>query len=146
MHRALLLSLLLTTTLSARVTRVEVTSRKDIWDGRYELVTGRVWFALDPANAHNTAIVDLDRAARTGHGAANAQTEVEFSADMNVMRPKAGGNDVLFFEVSNRGGTSLLRFRDGKPEPREPFLLQRGYTLAWIGWQFDVRPDGGVRL
>jgi hypothetical protein len=132
MRRVLLLSLLLTTTLYARVTRVEVTSRKDIWGGRYELITGRVWYAVDPANAHNAVIVDLDKAPRA-----------EFSADMNVMRPKAGGNDVLFFEVSNRGGTSMLR----NGEPREAFLLERGYTIAWVGWQFDVRPDpSAVRL
>src|SRR5438552_2278335 len=32
-----------------RVTRMEITSRKDIWNGRYELLTGRVYFAVDPA-------------------------------------------------------------------------------------------------
>src|SRR5437016_2706598 len=118
-HVAILL-LLFAAAAHARVTRVEVTSRKDIWNGRYELLTGRVYFAVDPASAHNAVVVDLDKAPRNGQG------EVEFSSDLRVMRPKAGGNDALFFEVSNRGGTSLLR--DG--EPRENFLVQRGYTLA----------------
>jgi Alpha/beta hydrolase domain len=121
----------------ARVTHVDIQSRKDIWDGRYELITGRVYFALDPKNAHDSAVVDLDKAPR------NAQGEVELSSDLYVMRPKAGGNGVMFFEVSNRGGTSLLH----NGEPSETFLLERGYTLAWIGWQFDVlAAPGRVRL
>ena len=140
MRRAGILALLLfatTTTLHARVTHVDVQSRKDIWEGRYELITGRVYFALDPKNVHNLAVADLDKAPR------NAQGEVELSSDLFVMRPKAGGNDTMFFEVSNRGGSSLLF----KGEPTEPFLLERGYTLAAIGWQFDVAPaPGRVRL
>lgn len=140
MRRVGILALLLfatTATLHGRVTRVEIQSRKDIWEGRYELITGRVSFALDPKNAHNLAVVDLDKAPR------NAQGEVELSSDLFVMRPKAGGIDTLFFEVSNRGGSSLLY--DG--EPTEPFLLERGYTLAAIGWQFDVlAAPGHVRL
>jgi hypothetical protein len=136
MRRAGILAFLLfgaTVSLHARVTHVDIQSRKDIWGGRYELITGRVYFALDPSNAHDLPIVDLDKAPR------NAQGEVEFSSDLFVMRPKAGGNETLFFEVSNRGGTSMLR----NGEPRETFLLERGYTIAWIGWQFDVVPEQG---
>src|SRR5689334_4998377 len=99
---SLLAILLLSFSARARVTGVNVTSRTDVWNGRYELLRGRISFADDPANAHNTAVVDLDKAPR------NADGEVEFSADFFVMRPKAGGNDVLFFEVVNRGGSSLL--------------------------------------
>src|SRR5207237_296528 len=30
---------------------------------------------------------------------------------------------------------------------RDRFLFDRGYTVAWIGWQFDVRPEPNrVRL
>jgi hypothetical protein len=130
MRRALLI-LLLAAAAHARVVRVEVTSRKDIWNGRYELLRGRVHFAVDPANVHNSVVVDLDKAPR------NAQGEVEFSSELSMMRPKTGGNDALVFEVSNRGGTSML----AKDEPNSPFLVERGYTVAWIGWQFDVRPD-----
>ncbi len=139
MRRAAVLAVLavllfLAASAGARVTRVEVTSRKDVWNGRYELLIGRVFFAVDPANTHNTAVVDLDKAPR------NAKGEVEFSGDLRVLRPKAGGNDALFFEVSNRGGNTMLRMVDGNPEPRDSFLVSRGYTIAWIGWQFDARP------
>src|SRR5580704_18206882 len=91
----------------AHVTRVEVISRTDVLDGRtfglagaYERIVGRVYFAVNPDNLHNKRIVDLDKAPR------NAQGEVEFSADLYLLKPKdmnKGNNDVLF-EVSNRGG------------------------------------------
>src|ERR1700757_4002952 len=59
----------------ARVVRVEITSRTDIDNGRpfgavgaYERITGRVYFAVDPANPHNRQIVDLDKAPRNAKG------------------------------------------------------------------------------
>ena len=57
--------------LSARVTRVEIVSRADVLDGKsfgdtgaYERITGRVYFSVAVANAHNRRIVD-----DTEHGA-----------------------------------------------------------------------------
>src|ERR1700749_1232875 len=76
-------------TVQARVLRVEIDSRTDIQDGKpfgavgaYEKITGRVFFAVNPANLHNRQIVDLDKAPR------NAQGEVEFSADLYMLKPK----------------------------------------------------------
>src|SRR5215469_2568483 len=84
----LTMAILLVTTSAARVVRVEVLSRADIQDGKpfgaagaYEKLTGRVYFAVDPANAHNRQIVDLDKAG------GNAQREVECSADFYLLRP-----------------------------------------------------------
>ena len=126
MRRTLLLLLLLLLTLPAlaRVTHVDVKSRADIAYG-YERIDATVHFAIDPANAHNRAITDIDLA--SGH---------ELSADLVVLRPKHGGNRTLFLEIPNRGG--LGRFSD---PARDPFPFHRGYTLAWLGWQFDVRDD-----
>src|SRR5476651_2236576 len=82
-------------TSQARVLRVEITSRTDIEEGKpfgnvgaYEKIIGRVYFAVDPANLHNRQIVDLDKAPR------NANGEVEFSADLYLLKPKdmAKGN------------------------------------------------------
>jgi hypothetical protein len=87
-----------------------------------------VFFAVDPANPHNKAIVDLDRAPR------NAAGEVEFSADVEILRPKSGG-EAMFLEIANRGGRSIMN-----PE-REDFLLRHGFTIASVGWRFDVRND-----
>ena len=40
----------------------------------------------------------------------------------------------MLFEVSNRGGKAILgMFGDD-------FLMEQGYTLVWLGWEFDVPP------
>jgi hypothetical protein len=138
---------LLGSTCVARVVRVEVLSRADIQDGKpfgkagaYERITGRVYFAVDPANAHNRQIVDLDLAER------NARGEIEFSADFYLLRPKqtSQGNGAVLFEVSNRGGKAILRIVNGG-NPADPaqefgdgFLMRQGYTVAWLGWEYDV--------
>ncbi|HXN93670.1 MAG TPA: alpha/beta hydrolase domain-containing protein [Candidatus Acidoferrales bacterium] len=135
----------------AHVTRVEILSRADIQDGRafglagaYERIIGRVYFAVHPENIHNRQIVDLDKAPP------NAQGEVEFSADLYLFKPKdmAKGNNAVLFEVSNRGGRGILRLVNGgntsdpNAEFGDGFLLREGYTIAWLGWQFDVADQG----
>src|SRR4051812_6187954 len=133
--RRIVVFLLFATSAFGRVAHVEITSTTSLGP-RYEKIVGKVFFALDPKNAHNTVIVDLDKAPR------NANGEVEFSADLFIVRPKEARNGTLFFEVSNRGGKSFVGL-DPKSESdiRDPFLLERGFTLAWIGWQFDVRNE-----
>src|SRR6266851_7415677 len=140
MRRALLL-FLIATPLLARVDHVELT-RSDLGP-HFEKLVGKVYFAVDPKNPHNAIIADLDKAPR------NAAGEVEFSADLYVIRPKTNRNDTLFVEISNRGGKAFLASLDPANEAgiRDRFLFDRGYTVAWIGWQFDVRPEPNrVRL
>ena len=140
MRRALFL-FLIATPLLARVDRVEVT-RTDLGPN-FEKLVGKIYFALDPKNPHNAIIADLDKAPR------NAAGEVEFSADLYVIRPKTNRNDTLFVEISNRGGKAFLAKLDPASEAdiRDRFLFDRGYTVAWIGWQFDVQPEPNrVRL
>src|SRR6185437_14767052 len=112
----LLMSAILVSLAQARVVRVEITSRADIQEGKpfgnagvYEKILGRVYFAVDPANPHNRQIVDLDKAPR------NAQGEVEFSADLYLLKPKdmTKGNGSVLFEVSNRGGKGILHIVNG---------------------------------
>src|SRR5437879_3502079 len=136
MRRALLI-FLVATPLLARVDHVDVT-RTDLGP-HFEKLVGKVYFAVDPKNTHNTIIADLDKAPR------NAAGEVEFSADLYVVRPKTNRNDTLFVEISNRGGKAFLANLDPATEAdiRDRFLFDRGYTVAWIGWQFDVRPEAG---
>ena len=135
----------------AHVTRVEIISRTDVQDGRafglagaYEKIVGRVYFAVNPENLHNRLIVDLAKAPR------NAQGEVEFSADLYLLKPKDmnKGNNAVLFEVSNRGGKGILRLVNGY-SPSTPdgeygdgFLLREGYAVAWVGWEFDVADHG----
>jgi hypothetical protein len=130
----------------ARVVSVEITSRTDIQNGKpfgnagpYERIVGRVHFAVNPANPHNRQIVDLDKAPRNAHG------EVEFSADLYLLKPKdmAKGNQAVLFEVSNRGGRGILSLVNGREgEFGDGFLMRQGYTIAWVGWEFDLSSQG----
>src|SRR6476660_3163260 len=140
------MSTILVSLAQARVVRVEITSRGDIQEGKpfgnagaYEKIIGRVYFAVDPANLHNKQIVDLDKAPRNAHG------EVEFSADLYLLKPKemAKGNQAVLFEVSNRGGRGILSLVNGREgEYGDGFLMRQGYTIAWVGWEFDLSSQG----
>ena len=134
-------------TARAHVTDVVITSCIDVLEGKsfgetgpYEKCVGKIYFALDPENPRNRIIVDLDKARR------NALGEVEFSADLFVLRPKdpSRGNGVLFFDVVNRGNKLLLgRFNlaRGSTDPTteadfgDGFLMREGYTLVALGWE-----------
>ncbi len=150
LNRLLLAALCVASVSQAALVRLDVTERSDVLDGHafgktgaYERITGRAYFAVDPKLAVNQVIADLDKAPRNKDGL------VEFSADFFILRPKdsAKGNGDVFYEVSNRGGKTLLSNFDRaavSPNPRKPeefgdgFLLNEGYTLLWVGWQFDV--------
>ncbi len=131
----------------ARVVRVEIASRTDVENGKafgpagaYEKIVGKVFFAVDPANPHNRQIVDLDKAPR------NAQGEVEFFADLYLLKPKdmSKGNGAVLIEVSNRGGRGILSLVNGREsEYGDGFLMRQGYTIAWVGWEFDVADQPG---
>ena len=122
----------------AAVTRVEITQRADYPHTNYEEITGKIYFAVDPNLAPNKIIVDVDRAPR------NAKGLVEFSADLYVLKPKdpARSNGTALFEVSNRGGKGLLGMFDltSARDAGDSLLFDSGYTLVWVGWEFDV-PD-----
>jgi hypothetical protein len=145
--------------LSAEVSRIEVQSRADLLGGKafgdagaYEKLTGKVYFEIDPTNTANTIITDIRNAPR------NARGRVEFSSDFFLIRPKQieRGNGTVLYEVSNRGGKGMLGFFNlgtGSLNPTseadlgDGFLLNRGFTLLWLGWQFDVpKRDGLVRV
>jgi hypothetical protein len=136
----------------AEVVRVDIARRADVGTSGYEKLVGTIHFAVDPADPRNTVIVDLDKAA-TSNG------RVLFSADLYVLKPKdaARSNGVALVEVSNRGNKGLLstfnRAASGGRDPStdadlgDGLLMRRGYTLVWVGWQFDVvRGNGGLKL
>jgi hypothetical protein len=162
-HRILLAGLFLlahAVPCGAEVERVEVLSREDVLEGRewgsagvYEKLVGRIHFAFDPANPANARIIDLRFAPTNGDG------KVVAWADFMVLQPKdpSGRRGVAWVEVSNRGGKASLRYFNralqGVSDPMEEahfgdgFLLEQGFTLVWLGWQWDV-PDreGLLRL
>ena len=151
----LLLALLLTVLqLHARVLRVEVASRTVVLDGKvfgdagaYERITGRVYFSLPVANAHNLRIVDLGNAVNLKNG------EVEISADFVAVRPKDAhkGNGSMLLEVPNRGHTRILSLVDGgdqdlSHDAGDAWLLRNGFTVVSLGWQWDAAAPGALRF
>lgn len=136
----------------AKVIRIEIASRTDVTNGKefglagaYEKLVGKIFFAVDPNDPHNRTIVDLDKAPR------NAQGLVEFSSDLYILRPKDlnRGNGSALLEISNRGGRGMVRYfnhgRGGADgEFGDGFLMRHGFTLIWVGWQFDAAD--GLRL
>jgi len=153
LNLSLLAALLcLTASADARVTRMEITSRTDVAEGRafgaagpYEKIAGKLYFEVDPKAARNRQIVDLDKAPRNPRGL------VEFAADFFILKPKESqrGNGTALVEIPNRGGKAMLRFFNhgrnsfdptSEAEMGDGFLLRRGFALVWIGWQTDV-PD-----
>ncbi len=154
---ALALVCLSAANLRANVTRIEISSRSDLLGGKsfglagaYEKIAGRVWFEVDPREAHNRVIVDLDKAPR------NARGLVEFSADIYILKPKDPnrGNGAVLVEIPNRGRKLMLPLLNdhavGAADPAseadlgDGFLLRQGFTLVWIGWQFDVPQQAGL--
>ena len=162
MRRSVTLALLLALSSSlaeARVVRLRIERREVVLNGRafgaagpYEKLVGKVDFGLDPTLPANDIIVDLKLAPRNAHG------EVEASADFYLLKPldPRRGNGRLFYEVGNRGGKGMLptfQKAAGSPDPSteaefgDGALMRQGFTLLWMGWQWDVpvRP-GTMRM
>src|SRR5438093_12895522 len=141
---------------SAEVVRIEVQSRADLVGGQpfgaagpYEKLSGKIYFAVDPALPANRIVTDLDKAPR------NAAGKVEFSSDFFLIKPKRieQGNGAVLYEVSNRGGKGMLGFFNhgtGSLDPAsaadvgDGFLMKQGFTLLWVGWQFDPPKRAGL--
>ncbi|SVA39680.1 uncharacterized protein METZ01_LOCUS92534 [marine metagenome] len=143
----------------AEVIRIEVRLRADLAGGMsfglagpYEKLIGTIYFAVDPDNPANQIITDIALAPR------NADGLVEFHSDFFLIKPKdvEHGNGTVLYEVSNRGGKGMLRYFNrgaGSVDPQtveemgDGLLFRNGFTLLWLGWQFDPpERDGLVRL
>jgi len=61
------------------------------------------------------------------------------------------GNGCLVYDVPNRGNQPIMPRLNGAPDGGHPqhagngFLMRRGFTVVWSGWQGDV-PPGADRL
>jgi hypothetical protein len=150
---------LLASVAAGAVHRLYFVERSDVLGGKslgpagpYERIIAKAYFRIDPKLEANRIISDIDLAPRGADGM------VEFSADVYVLKPTdpAKGNGTLLFEVSNRGRKGLLgmfNLAAASLDPRtdaefgDGFLMEQGFTLVWVGWQFDVpRQDGLMRL
>jgi len=140
----------------AYVSSVEVEERIIIAEGRefgrfgrYERLSGRVCIAIDPNIDVNQIITDIELAPTNERGA------VESCGNFMVLQPanpRLRSGDALL-EVSNRGGkASLGYFNTGAQSSLTPelpehfgdgFLMMNGFTVMWVGWQYDINPADG---
>jgi Alpha/beta hydrolase domain len=119
---------------------LEVRSAKRLPDYPYEWISAVAHYAVDPAAPANARIADLGLAPRDGDG------KVRFSGDVVLLRPDGGGNRRALLAVPNRGSVRLPFCGAGAlpggtaapPSPGDGFLLNRGWTIALVGWQWDV--------
>ncbi|ETW94352.1 MAG: hypothetical protein ETSY1_35265 [Candidatus Entotheonella factor] len=119
--------------------------------GPYERIDAIAHYAVDPQHPANQTIVDLDRAERGVDG------KVHFSGDLTILMPSdpSRGNRALLMQVPNRGNRIVTRFNmtaaltelSDRIDPGDGFLFERGWTVAWCGWQWDVpRPSARIGL
>ncbi|MBW8814999.1 MAG: hypothetical protein JF588_16385 [Caulobacterales bacterium] len=94
----------------------------------YEIVSGRFFGELDPADRRNRIITDLAGAPR------NARGRVEYSATFAIARPvdPAKASGVLFYDVPNRGNFII---------GADPY----GHVRVVSGWQGDLPEDAGLQ-
>ena len=105
-----------------------------------------------PHLTQNQTICDIHLAPRNKRG------QVEFSSDFYLIRPihPSNGNGTVLYEVSNRGRKGMLGMFNRATSSRDlttpgefgdALLLDHGFSLAWLGWQFDVpRESNRLRL
>lgn len=116
--------------------------------GTYDRIIARATIAVPPDDPHNSVIADIDHAPRNAHGLVDAVSDVE------ILRPTiaTGANRRLFYEVVNRGNKAgLALFNDAAvtndltkaADAGNGFLMSRGYTIVWSGWQGDTAAGGG---
>lgn len=135
---------------SAKVVRIEIESRTPFAEGAafgevgaYELVKGTLHFEVDPENERNRRIVDLQYAPRNGDG------RVEFVGEFELLKPVdlSKGNHRLLYDVLNRGNKTVMGAMNGAwgntLRAGNGFLMRRGYSVLWSGWNWDVRDENG---
>src|SRR5262249_34588643 len=126
--------------------------------GQYEKITGVVYAEVDPADPRNAIIVDIGLAqtqAGAGQPGKTASGTVAYlfnfyilkPVNLNHVDPSLNGYGKVMYEPPNRGNktwTALGRVTGGGNDPAtitdpailaHAFLMPRGYTLVWSGWE-----------
>ena len=142
----------------AEVVRMEVTHRQPFAEGisfgavgPYEVLRGRIYAEVDPHALRNQHITDLQLAPRNDRG------KVEYWSDFVLLKPvdPLRGNRRLLYDVNNRGnlvalwtfnGAEMSNVPLGPEHAGDGFLMHRGYSVFWCGWNGDVMEDGRDRL
>lgn len=100
-------------------------------------------------NSANRIIRDID------YAPLNEAGRIEFSADVYLLKPKeiGAGNGTVLLDVMNRGRKRIFRYFNATAATNDPrtqadfgdgFLLHQGFTLLYVGWQYDVPEQPGL--
>src|SRR5512132_991731 len=126
--------------------------------GQYEKITGVAYAEVDPADHRNAIIVDIGLAqpqAAAGQPGKTPSGKVAYLLNFYILKPvnlhqvdrKLNGYGKMMYEPPNRGGktwTALGRVSGGGDDPAtitdttilaNSFLMPRGYTIVWSGWE-----------
>ena len=126
----LFLLVLFASPVRAQVARIEIQTREPVANGQafgtagpYEQIRGRIYGEIDPRDAKNRIIQDIDLAPR------NARGHVEYVATFSMMKPAdlSKSSGVLVYSVVNRGNGA-------------PTAGPDGHVSLVSGWQGDVIP------
>ncbi|MDN6887376.1 alpha/beta hydrolase domain-containing protein [Variovorax sp. CAN2819] len=97
--------------------------------GAYQKITGTFTGEVDPKDARNAIIQDLQLAPL------NANGKVEYTSDFVLFKPKdmSKASGVLRYDAPNRGNIVNL----------DPYFASRGYMFLTAAWQGDVPAAAG---
>ncbi len=141
------------------ITDLEIRATRPFLDGaRFGAAGAYVWVegvasgAVDPAHPANAGIAGIDLAPRDPAGM------VTYRTDFVVLRPADAADRPgrLLYEVNNRGRKMIFANVCAGAAGNVPrteadlgnaFVLRRGFTLAWSGWDAGApRANGGLAL
>ena len=148
----------------ARVTSIQILKSETAFGGyefagigAYDKITGIATAEINPADAHNSVITDLQLAPVNGAG------NVVYQFNFYVLKPKdlSKGNHQVMYESPNRGSkTYQLLNRTPTPANKngndpgvvftdpdtlaKSFLWSRGFTTVWSGWENNLGPLDGL--
>src|SRR5690349_21802536 len=126
--------------------------------GQYEKITGVAYAEVDPNDSRNSLIVDIALAqpqSAAGQPGKTSSGKVAYLLNFYILKPvnlnavdhSLNGYGKVMYEPPNRGGktwTALGRVSGGGNDPAtitdptilaNSFLMPRGYTLVWSGWE-----------
>ncbi len=126
--------------------------------GQYVKITGVAYAEVDPADHRNSVIVDIGLAQTqpaAGQPGKTPSGKVAYLLNFYILKPanlnavdhSLNGYGKVMYEPPNRGGktwTALGRVTGGGNDPAtitdptilaNSFLMPRGYTLVWSGWE-----------
>jgi hypothetical protein len=143
----------------AEVVRIEVSSRTELLGASRSAMRECLRSFREKSISKSIRETAPTRSSRISRKAPkNARGKVEFSSDFYYAQTfrRLAWNGTVLFEVANRGTKGILGFFNlatgNSVDPKtdadlgDAFLLSQGFTLLWVGWQFDAPDrDGLVR-